>query len=104
MNPGDMRWTVTILRRASGSNAWGEDAGEWRDVRTVRATKIHKSEDEKIAAAQRYEVRTVTFRMWFTADLFVTDRLRCDGLEFEITGLRELGFREGLEVAATYSA
>ena len=66
----------------------------------INTQKIHKSEDEAFAAAQRYAKRTVTFRTYLQADLAETDRLRCDGVEFNIVGIRELGFRAGLEIAA----
>lgn len=102
MRAGDLRWRITILRQTGESNSWAEDLDTWEEVRTVRAMKIHKSEDERFAAEQRYESRTVTFRTYFLADLLVTDRLRCDGLEYDIRGIRELGFRRGTEIAAEF--
>jgi SPP1 family predicted phage head-tail adaptor len=95
-----MRWRVTILRQTSQTDGLGGQLDSWTVRQTVAAEKIHRSEDERYAAAQRYESRLVTFRLWWTADLFATDRLRCDGVVFDIKGIRELGFRRGLDVAA----
>lgn len=97
-----MRWRLTILRRTSETDDYGEQLAEWNEVRTIRAQKIHKAEDERVAASQQYESRTVTFRTYFFPDITATDRLRCDGLIYEIHGIRELGFRRGLEIAAEY--
>ena len=104
MRAGDLKWSVTILRQSPELNEWNEPVGEWLPLRTVRAQKIHKAEDEKFAASQRYESRTVSFRMYFQADILPTDRLLCDGLEYDIRGIRELGFRRGTEIAAEYQS
>lgn len=102
MRAGDLRWRLTILRQTNATNDWSEQLDVWEELRTVRAMKIHKSEDERFAASQRYESRTVTFRTNYLPDLLATDRLRCDGLEYEIRGIRELGFRRGTEIAAEF--
>lgn len=68
-------------------------------VATFRAEKIHKSEDERFAAEQRYAVRAVTFRAWFRADVIETDRLVCEGVTYDIRGVREIGRREGIEIS-----
>lgn len=102
MRPGAMCWRVTILRQTDQTNELNEPLDIWNEVRTIRAEKIHKAEDEKFAASQRYESRTVTFRIWYWPDIVATDRLRCVGLVYEIRGIRELGFRRGLEIAAEY--
>ncbi len=104
MRAGQLLWQLTVLRRGPEVNEFNEPIGEWTAIRTMRAQKIHKSEDEKFAASQRYESRTVTFRTYFFADLQATDRLRCDGLEYDIKGIREFGFRRGLEIAAEHQS
>ena len=101
MRAGDLRWRVTILRETEiGRTAANEPVLEWSEVRTVRAAKIHKSEDEAFSASRNYEVRNVTFRTYHLADLAATDRLQCDGETYEIKGIRELGFRRGLDITA----
>jgi head-tail adaptor len=96
-----MRWRVTILARTqAGSNELGEPVYEFAALRTAWAEKISRSEDEPFGDDQTHVRRLVTFRMWWAPDLTEVDRLECDGETFEITGIRELGFREGTEVAA----
>ena len=75
---------------------------EWRPIQQMWAAKLHKSEDEKFAASQRYAVRTVTFTTYWTDNIRETDRLECDGLHYDIKGIREIGFREGIEIAAEW--
>lgn len=80
----------------------GQPITEWRRINTFWCEKSHKSEDEAFSASQRYAVRTVTFRAHFLADIKETDRLEVDGLFYDIKGIREVGFREGTEIAAEW--
>lgn len=101
MRAGDLRWRLTICRELeTGRTAANEPILEWTDLRTIRCQKIHKSEDEAFAASKDYEVRNVTFRIYCRGDLLATDRLRCDGDEYDIKGIREVGFRRGMDVTA----
>jgi len=101
MRAGELRWRITILRETEiGRTVANEPVMQWTEWRTVRAAKRHKNEDEAFAASKNYEVRNVTFRAYYIPGLAVTDRLQCDGDEFEIKGIRELGFRRGMDITA----
>jgi SPP1 family predicted phage head-tail adaptor len=97
-----MRWRVTILRQSQTENDFGEQVDAWTELRTVRAEKIHRTATESFTASQRAERRTVTFRVWYSADILATDRLVCDGLTYDVKGIEEIGFRRGLEITAEY--
>jgi SPP1 family predicted phage head-tail adaptor len=101
MRAGDLDRRVTILRPiVTGTNDFNEPIVEPVAVRTVWASLIFKSADEEFAAGQRYAVRIVTFRMRFMADLAETDSLQCEGVTYDVKGIKELGRRDGLEIAA----
>lgn len=103
MRPGDMRWRLTILRQVQVSSTdLNEPVFEWQAVRTIKAQKIHKSEDETFAADQRYGRRTVTFRTYYQPDIGETDRLRSDGVDYDVIGVRELDYRAGIEISAIW--
>jgi len=76
------------------------DEWVWSDIRTVWAAMKYDSVDEEFASNQNYARRVVTFTMRFTSDLTAVDRLRCNGVEYDIKGIREIGFREAIEVKA----
>lgn len=76
------------------------DEWVWHDHRTVWAAMKYDSVDEEFAAHQTYARRLVTFTMRFTHDLTAVDRLRHDGVTYEIKGITEVGFREAVEVKA----
>lgn len=76
------------------------DEWVWSDIRTVWAAMKYDRADEEFAAHQTYARRLVTFTMRFTSNLTALDRLRCDGVTYEIKGIIEVGFREAIEVKA----
>lgn len=76
------------------------DEWVWSDIRTVWASMKYESADEVFAADQAYARRVVTFTMRFTSNLTAVDRLRCDGVTYDILGIKEVGFREAIEVKA----
>lgn len=93
---------VTVVRDFQiGTDDFNQPIFEPRPVAKIWAEKIHKTEDEKFAAEQRYAVRTVTFRSYWL-EVTATDKLECDGETYGIKGVREIGFREGIEISAEW--
>lgn len=104
MRAGSFDRVVTVERQfeTSEEDVFGSPILEWRPVHRFWAGKIHKAEDEAFAASQRYAKRTVTFSSYWLEDIKETDRLICDGVQYDIRGLREIGFREGIEISAEW--
>lgn len=67
------------------------------------AALVPKSEEERFAASQIYASQVVVFRAHFM-ELTETDRLECEGKTYNIAGLREIGYRAGLEITAKWMA
>lgn len=94
---------ITLLRDFEiGRDQFDQPITEPRPVAKFWGEKIHKQEDERFAAEQRYALRTVTFRAYWIDDIRSTDRLECDGALYDVKGVRELGFREGVEISAEF--
>lgn len=102
MKAGRLDRRLTVLRRSLTNGQWNPEE-TWSAVATVWARKQHGGEDERYAADERYAERVVTFETRYFANVVETDRLRCDGQEFDILGIREIGRREGLEFKAKAS-
>lgn len=103
MRLGNLTREVKIIRRVQvGTSGLNTPIYEWPVIGIEWAELIHKSEDEKHAAAQTYAERVVTFRMHFRDDITEVDRLECDGNTYNIIGQRELGYQEGLEISAKW--
>jgi SPP1 family predicted phage head-tail adaptor len=99
IDPAILNRRVTIERFTTIPGDF-DDIEVWADLRTVWAAMTYDSADEEFAANQLYARRLVTFTMRFTSDLSAIDRLRCDGVGYDIKGIKEIGFREAIEVKA----
>lgn len=89
-----------IIRKAifARDAATNEQKPTWQTLRQVWGMKIAKSEDETIEAGALGANRVVLFRVRYMGDVNELDRVCCEGLEYDIRGIREVGRREGLEL------
>jgi SPP1 family predicted phage head-tail adaptor len=104
MEAGKLDRRVILLRasvtRAPRSNApvetWVELARRWASKRTVSDGEAAKSAEIAATITDRFQIR------WEArfADLNPKDRLMCEGREYNIVAVREVGRREGWEISA----
>lgn len=101
IDPAKLNRRLTVRRRVLIEDPQWGDTWEWQDHRTTWGAMAYESVDEEFAAGQHYTERTVTFTMRFSRDLTEVDRVVCEGIEYEILGVTEMGNRAGLEVKAS---
>lgn len=73
----------------------------------VWASKFDVSDSERMRAAEVQASITTRFRVrWspFTAGVTPKDRLVCEGVDYDITGIKEIGRREFREITAAARA
>ena len=104
MKAGDLDRRLTLRRATVTTNSLNELVSNWSDLATVWASKKDVSDGERVRAQEvgssittRFQVRWSTV----TASLTPKDRLVCEDREYEITGVKEIGRRVGLEITAT---
>jgi SPP1 family predicted phage head-tail adaptor len=103
MRAGQMDRRVTLKHRVAGTqDGNGSFPDEtWTAYDTVWARKIEVSAREYFAAAQTQAESTVRFEIRHRTDVLATDRLVCEGVDYEITAPpAEIGRREGLTIFA----
>jgi head-tail adaptor len=99
---GELRWSATIERRTVARDAaTGAEVITWGTLATVRvALKESATANEAQAGGVDTYARPSRVRMWYRADFTTADRLNLGGGRLlQITGLAELGYRQGLELA-----
>lgn len=103
MKAGKLDRELTVLRRVqTGTSDLNEPIYAWQVLRTVWAALVFKTEDESFAAGQRYAKRAVTWRTRFMDDITAEHRLQAGGETYNVLGIREIGRRAGLEIAAEW--
>ena len=95
---------VTFLTSVVEKNDAGEmEAASWQEGRKAWASYTPVSDGERLQAAavqQKAEARFVV--RWSKALAVITgeNRLRFEGTDWHITGIKEIGRRRGLEISA----
>lgn len=92
------------IQRGAKTNTGSGVKTTWSDIGTVWGSRSDASDGEKIAAGtiegtvlSRFVVRSSSF----TRDIKPSDRLICEGLTYNITGIKQKGRRDYLEITAT---
>jgi SPP1 family predicted phage head-tail adaptor len=92
------------FRRANMIDDGLSKAEAWLDHGSpVWAAKADVSDGERWRAGEVAAHITTRFRVrWslFMAGITPKDRLTCEGREYDISGLKEIGRREGIEITA----
>lgn len=97
---------VAILRQETGDDGYSSSAGEFVELVQRWASKKDVSDGEKWAAGATGASVTTRFVMrWdsVTSTIKAADRLRypvSDGDEYDITGTKEIGRRQHIEITA----
>lgn len=101
MDPGEFDRQVVIERVTSQGNAiGGKGTPTWTPQKTVWAKVVQVGASERFQAEGVLSEKTGTFTMYFDSDVLVTDRLDYAGQKWRITGVKEIGYKEALELTA----
>jgi SPP1 family predicted phage head-tail adaptor len=107
MRAGDLDRRIVLQRAAVAPNDFNEPVATWSDLITVWAAVYQLTDVEQFRAQEIGAEVTTRFTISYSsevADLGSTDRVAFDGREYNITGVRELGRREWLEIRAVARA
>lgn len=98
MKAGNLDRRLTIQRVTLSQNDYGEEVETWADIARVWAWKRDVSARERFASAQTLAERTTVFQIRFRDDVNSKDRVVCEGRTYQITGITEVGRRQGLDL------
>lgn len=102
MNIGRMDRLVEIQYPKLTRDTIGGDSTEWKRFARVWAQAIPLMAKERYRSAEIRESKTYTFRIRFLRNLGSEMRIIHDEQPYRITGIAELGRKEGLEITAEY--
>ena len=102
MRAGELDRRVTLQHRElSDADTQGERTETFVTYATVWAKKREVTERERFTAQQVQAELDAIFTIRYRNDVLATDRLICEGRTYNIRPGREIGRREGLDLAAT---
>lgn len=98
---GDLDRRVTFLRAASVDDGVASRPGAYEPIGTVWASRKDVSDAERLRSGMvladlvsRFVIRASSF----SRGILTSDRLRCDGREYDILAIKEVEGRAGLEL------
>ncbi|UWR61383.1 phage head closure protein [Phaeobacter inhibens] len=95
---------ITILQAETAENDAGEQvAASWGEYAKPWASYEPVSDGERLRAAAVEQKTDARFQVIWSPRLATVNgeyRLRFDGADWRITGIKEIGFRERLEISA----
>lgn len=103
MQSGKLDRRITIQGKSITQSDSGQEVVVWTDVATVWAEKIPIRGLERFSIQQIVGESVKTFRIRWSSDVSeITDehRIMSDGRAFDITDVREIGRRVGIEIDA----
>lgn len=103
MRAGKLDRRITIQRKPVTQSDSGQEVVTWVDVATVWAEKINVKGLERFAVQQLIGQALMTFRFRWSvtvSEITSTHRILLDGRDFDITDVREIGRRQGIEIDA----
>jgi SPP1 family predicted phage head-tail adaptor len=107
MQAGKMDRRVTFQKQSTDRDELGQYENIWTDEFTVWARATPISDGEKFGGAEVKAYATHRFQIRYsTAAALVTPtwRMVFEGATFDISGIKEIGRREGFEITATKRA
>ncbi|PZU77766.1 MAG: head-tail adaptor protein [Sphingomonas sp.] len=104
MKKGPLNRRVAIFRRAAADDGFSSSPGVPVNIGSRWTEKRDVSDAERFVAASQGLVVTTRFVLKFdslTSSLKADDQLECEGVRYEVVGIKEVGGRRvGIEITA----
>lgn len=103
IDAGDLDRRVTLERHGITRDELNNPVEAWAALSTVWASKHDVSDTERLRGAEVGSTLTTRFVIRWSSvvrDINTKDRLTCEGLQYGIVGVKELGRREFIEITA----
>jgi len=100
-------WLITIRRQTLTYDEKNRPVEVWSDLAQAWAEKRDVSDGERFRAQQVEAQITSRFLLLWSpqlADVDAKDRIVVDGRSYDISGVKEIGRRDGIEITAAARA
>ena len=103
MRAGSLDRRVTIIHATSVVSEAGTPKKTWVPLRDAWAQALHLTADDREGGSGSATEQRVSFRIRWFAGLTLDHRVMFDGAAFTIKSIKELGRRDGYELACERS-
>lgn len=100
MRAGKLDKEISVGRRTDVVDEYGTPRPTWTPLATLRAEVLQQSAREFFANGAASTETLAVFKTRFVAGLTSSDQITYDGKTYDITEVKEIGRRRGLELHA----
>lgn len=100
MRAGRMNRKITIQQPTETLDSYNQPVASWSTYKTVWAEYLPKRGREYFAADQTVAEADAVFRIRYDSGVTRKMRISFGGDYYDISGISEIGYKEGLEIAA----
>jgi len=102
MRSGDLRYQIDLQKKVAVTDSFGEPIETWVDVATkVWADKVELEGRELYAARQVMATVDCIFKIRYRKNIGPLDLIICEGRTYDITLVKPIGWKEGIELYAS---
>lgn len=100
MEPGRLDRRIIILQRSTGTDDWNQNQDSYVQLAQVWAEVRDAGAKEREEADQRVTVNPKIFTIRYRSDVTTKHRISYDSDIYHITGITEIGRKEGQRITA----
>lgn len=100
MEPGRLDRRIILLQRSTSADDWNQNVDSYVQLAEVWAEVRDQGAKEREEADQRVTVNPKIFTIRFRSDITTKHRISYDSDIYHITGITEIGRKEGQRITA----
>tara|TARA_R100001440_G_scaffold29672_1_gene47823 strand:+ start:1007 stop:1327 length:321 start_codon:yes stop_codon:yes gene_type:complete len=100
MEPGRLDRRIILLQRSTSADDWNQNVNSYVQLAEVWAEVRDQGAKEREEADQRVTVNPKIFTIRFRSDITTKHRISYDSDIYHITGITEIGRKEGQRITA----
>lgn len=98
MRAGQLDRRIIIQTQQTSRDDWNHPRVQWTNLATVWASKMDRTSVTVNELQQEVNVNRTVWTIRYRSDIDTTQRINVKGSYYYITGVKELGRREGLQL------
>lgn len=100
----DSRYLIKVNKLTKAKDKFGHEKESYSYYASFWASKYEWQNRELYEGMNLIDSNVFIFRIYFDPTITTNDQIDFEGKIFRITGIKELGFREGLEITSQYKS